>query len=320
MNERDFEQYLGEYGLDITNTNRFLRNLDEKVYVNPALPEHQAVEEHVTQFVKRFTQELENRITPGLAVKSIPSGSYFSKLRVGRPYEFDFMLEIPTEHIKATQMDEFLFYHICEFEVPWAEKHSQNRWPFCEDDMFEHVLNLEEFMSALESKFYDCINNIEGDFNLKQYAHQENLPAFQVIMMHGNNTILLDMVPCVKFPWAQEEDIPEINEQVLALVQCINKADPRRLQGVGGTNKSLSGPITLETAREIVQESLYLVFNSDINYARLSTSVIERMIFLSLDDDLLAVLRVAKYVLQTFHIPIDSCSRLYYDRQNKVGI
>ena len=53
---RIFQQYLGEYGLDIPHTNLYLRKLDQKVFTKPVLSEHKAVEEHVTGFMNRFVQ------------------------------------------------------------------------------------------------------------------------------------------------------------------------------------------------------------------------------------------------------------------------
>ena len=315
-----FNTYLSENGLNLSQTNDYFRRLDKKVFVNPAIPEHKEVEKHVCGFVEHFLQEL-HRLAPGLKLEAIKSGSYFSHLRVGKPYEFDFMLEIPTPNVKVRRVENSVFYDVLVDEPQdfmWIEKVcpvSQILY----DCSAGQALFVDEFRQCMISLFQQCLGNLDSSWNCIKYGYRSNCPAYEVILIYQDNAILLDLVPCIRFPLFQQEEVPDMNKELYDLVYQIIKKNPESLQHLNCNKSDLTKLPTKENIPNLVQQTLYLVFSDEL-CARLSTSIIEQFVFLATKDEFLSVLRLVKYFIQTFHIPVTSYMPWHLDRFSEYSI
>ena len=315
-----FNTYLSENGLDLSQTNDYFRRLDKKVFVNPAIPEHKEIEDHVCGFVKHFVQKVKE-LTPGLELKAIKGGSYFSNLRVGKPYEFDFMLEMPTPNIKVKRVKKSVFYDILVDE-PQDFKWIKSLYPkrqILYDSFSGRSLFVHEFMECLISLFEQCVDNLQNPWNCIRHGHRLNCPAYEVILIYQGNAILLDLVPCIRFPLSQQDQMPTINQDMYDLVYQIIRKNPESLQHLNCNESDLAKVPPKENIPNIVQQTLYLVFSDEL-CARLSTSIIEQFVFLATKDESLSVLRLVKYFIQTFHIPVSSYTPPHLDIFSEYGV
>lgn len=125
-------------------------------------------------------------------------------------------------------------------------------------------------------------------WNIYRYSKNNlsNCPSFQISLFYTETAMLIDVVPCLRFP----TDSPKT---VLPPLQHSTELLFKALMGKE-YNKYIQG----------LPEKLYLVCKSERDdLFRLSTSQIERDIYLNyLDKKYLRALKLAKYYFQIFFI------------------
>ena len=283
-------------------TNAFLQALDKRIWIS----NHSDVNRGIYIMVKGFVNDLlktAKELEPGLMVNVIESGSFFSNLRVGSVYEFDFMLDLTpmfdkgmgrlSYSVKPVHQESGLLNHIPSSKVLYQVLNEQeNLFSDRKSDRPEMIEPwvMQNKMFAL---FRKAVNVIKEKWTISRYPLERHCsPSFEVSLEVQGVEVSIDLVPCFRFPYHESEP---------NAIPCLRKDTEHFIESMLENEK--------HSHKRSSYDRLFLVSNANkgqyfVNaherFFRISTSLIEKEIFNALDPKILQAIRIVKYLFQTF--------------------
>ncbi|XP_062927606.1 cyclic GMP-AMP synthase isoform X2 [Mobula hypostoma] len=137
------------------------------------------VVDHLLRSIKKY---------PGFAsIAKLPSGSYYEKVKISEPNEFDVMITVPVERIEYEEIDsEGAFYQV-------AFKRCAHRNPLASFVSDDGMLSAEKMLSCLRKLIMDAIKSLTG-YNIKMERKKSGSPAVTLAIEGDSGWISLDMV------------------------------------------------------------------------------------------------------------------------------
>ncbi|XP_072912797.1 cyclic GMP-AMP synthase-like [Hemitrygon akajei] len=124
------------------------------------------------------------------SIDKLPSGSYYEKVKISEPNEFDVMITVPVERIKYEEIDsEGAFYQVAFKRCPGSNSLAS----FVDDD---GMLSAEKMLSELRKLIKDAVKSLT-EHEIKMERKKSGSPAV-TLMIEGDSgheqRISLDMV------------------------------------------------------------------------------------------------------------------------------
>lgn len=283
-------------------TESFFTRIDNAVSLNPKSPDVNKVEQAVKSYVDLILAAMKRR-NPLLDFSVIECGSFYEGLRVGAPYEFDFMLEI--NHFKAVEVvPQTSGQQLEHMEVKFVTSDSGQSSPHtgCLSELYAQAqLEFVKFRNSLVPAFRECVRRNERHKGLKvlEVSDHYNSPNFKLFLLYeGKKGVMIDLVPCVKFPIKCADKLPEFSESCIDFIHSILPQDI---------------PTERHKALEYIAGQLYLVSTDLDRKWRISTSVLEFLIMKYLPHDLKRALRIIKYLCHIHLMYAESYETRYLD-------
>ncbi|XP_072134309.1 cyclic GMP-AMP synthase-like [Mobula birostris] len=137
------------------------------------------VVDHLLRSIKKY---------PGFAsIAKLPSGSYYEKVKISEPNEFDVMITVPVERIEYEEIDsEGAFYQV-------AFKRCAHRNPLASFVSDDGMLSAEKMLSCLRKLIMDAVKSLTG-YNIKMERKKSGSPAVTLAIEGDSGWISLDMV------------------------------------------------------------------------------------------------------------------------------
>ena len=164
--------------------NIFLTKLDAHIWQNKTKKEAQKVESLVKGYMSAILGDLYNTGKYKNEFHLIESGSFYEGLRVGLPYEFDFMLEI-------------------QEDVEYATLNRELR-----------TETQSDIQKKLISDLHQCFRKrkTHKELKLREFRDHYNCPNFWFYMQYKDIGVMVDLVPCLKLhpcklPFDLDEDM-----------------------------------------------------------------------------------------------------------------
>ena len=258
-----------------TPKNLLLQTLDSLAWRSSSLKEVRNVESIVESYVEQILQDMKET-NSRWDFRLIKCGSYYEGLRVGHPFEFDYMLEIisPQEAFVLDDQD----CSLNSIRVKMPSNVSDKDY-------------LETFMVDMIPALRECIRRRDSFRGLRylEVPDHYNQPNVCLLFALKDAGIMIDLVPCVKFPYSQRHKLPRYVDETLTFL-----------------SKVIPGAERQELASDFISNNLYLVSTNIHSRWRISTSVVELHVMKNLHEELKKPLRVLKYLCNTHLVHSES--------------
>lgn len=254
----NFEEFVKQiefklHQLDSHKINDALEILDKKVFQNPDSRKANFVRETVESFVEVVLINLK-RLNPRWDFKMVKSGSFYEGLRVGLPYEFDFMLEFKNINTSSLVIEKGLpngynvYYdnqdmyfkqsedfvrkgEASAFSFSSNSQTPRSSFDFCDEENSGKISYEKQFeilsyylRYALYTDLNKVVTQIMEHRGLKVLVVKQIKdfnPNFCVWLELDGVGVMLDLVPCLPFPEQFFGILPELNKCALDLFDRI---------------------------------------------------------------------------------------------------
>uniref|UniRef100_A0A7M5WVS9 Mab-21-like nucleotidyltransferase domain-containing protein n=1 Tax=Clytia hemisphaerica TaxID=252671 RepID=A0A7M5WVS9_9CNID len=305
--------------------------LDSYVWRDPDLETSQMALSHTKSLIELLFGYVRANWVYGSYIKDdvdlIETGSYFSNLRVGLPFEFDFMFDItdilsPAYEIVQVEDDKernFISERPELRENIYYCIRLKDDCAFTKCSTIGMLFHVEEFCESLHKAFEDAIKfcKYEG-WDIFDWSSPKTSPAFSFSMFYDETGILVDLVPCFRIEATDVYNLPKINSR-------LNTFFTENQWGSSTSHDDDKGSAYDTQPLYLICCDVDFKQSSGFNrYAeiykgctfRLSLSLFEKHFYRRLDSNISSALRVFKYLFQTFPSTLGDCNGVWDKEKN----